>query len=90
MCGISSQLSPVPDSSGKAAGRPALDSPQPAALPGSAEMLSGGPGACVRAGIHVMQADTFDLHSFQTLTGTTFMMLTEPHTPEAADVLRGL
>lgn len=35
-----------------------------------------------------MQADTFDMHSFQTLTGTTFMALTEPHTPEAADILR--
>jgi hypothetical protein len=35
-----------------------------------------------------MQADTFDMHSFQTLTGTTFMMLTEPHTPEAAEILR--
>ena len=39
-------------------------------------------------GIQVMQAETFDMHSFQTLTGTTFMMLTEPHTPEAAEILR--
>lgn len=54
MCGISAQLSPLPDSSG----------------------------------IQVMQAETFDMHSFQTLTGTTFMMLTEPHTAEAADILR--
>ena len=35
-----------------------------------------------------MQADTFDLHSFHTLTGTTFMLLTEPHTPDAAELLR--
>eukprot|EP00887_Chlorella_sp_A99_P007437 scaffold2.g7437.t1 len=42
------------------------------------------------SGIQLMQAETFDMHSFQTLTGTTFMALTEPHTPEAADLLRGL
>ncbi|EFN56460.1 hypothetical protein CHLNCDRAFT_51950 [Chlorella variabilis] len=54
MCGISAQLSPMPDSSG----------------------------------IQLMQADTFDLHSFHTLTGTTFMLLTEPHTPDAAELLR--
>jgi hypothetical protein len=54
MCGISAQLSPVPDSSG----------------------------------IQLLQADTFDLHSFHTLTGTTFMLLTEPHTPDAAELLR--
>ena len=35
------------------------------------------------------QAETFDMHSFQALTGTTFMALTQPHTPEAADMLRG-
>jgi hypothetical protein len=35
-----------------------------------------------------MQADTFDLHSFHTLTGTTFMLLAEPHTPDAAELLR--
>ena len=54
MCGISGQVSPVPDGTG----------------------------------IQLMQADTFDLHSFHTLTGTTFMAVTEPHTPEAAEVLR--
>ena len=36
----------------------------------------------------LMQAETFDLHSFHTLTGTTFMLLTEPHTPDAAELLR--
>ncbi|PSC70888.1 trafficking particle complex subunit 4-like [Micractinium conductrix] len=35
-----------------------------------------------------MQADTFDLHSFHTMTGTTFMLLTEPHTPEVPELLR--
>lgn len=54
MCGISAQLSPVPDGSG----------------------------------IQLLQADTFDLHSFHTPTGTTFMMVAEPNTPEAADMLR--
>ena len=36
----------------------------------------------------LMQADTFDLHSFHTLTGTTFMLLAEPQTPDAAELLR--
>ncbi|KAI3426462.1 hypothetical protein D9Q98_008829 [Chlorella vulgaris] len=40
------------------------------------------------SGIQLMQADTFDLHSFHTLTGTTFMLLTEPHTPDATELLR--
>jgi hypothetical protein len=34
-----------------------------------------------------MHADTFEMHSFQTLTGTTFMMLTEPNTPDVQDIL---
>ena len=40
------------------------------------------------APLQLMQADTFDLHSFHTLTGTTFMLLAEPHTPDAAELLR--
>ena len=36
-----------------------------------------------------MHADTFDLHSYQTLTGTLFMLLTAPGTAYAADTLRG-
>lgn len=40
------------------------------------------------AGIQVLHADGFDLHSFHTLTGTTFMMLTEPNTQEAPGILR--
>lgn len=36
-----------------------------------------------------MHADTFDLHSYQTLTGTLFMLLTAPGTADAADTLRG-
>jgi len=39
-------------------------------------------------GIQAMHADTFDLHSFHTLTGTTFMMVTEPNTPDVIEVLR--
>ena len=38
----------------------------------------------------MLQAETFDMHSFQTRTGTTFLALTEPHTAEAADLLRTL
>ncbi|RMZ56747.1 hypothetical protein APUTEX25_002836 [Auxenochlorella protothecoides] len=41
------------------------------------------------AEIKLMQADNFDLHSFQTLTGTMFMMITQPNTPESAETLRG-
>jgi hypothetical protein len=54
MCGIASQLSPLPDSSGT---------------------LS-------------MRADGFEVHSFQTLTGTTFMAVAEPNTIEAAELLK--
>lgn len=36
----------------------------------------------------LLQADTFDLHSFHTLTGTTFMLLAEPQTPDAVELLR--
>ena len=54
MCGIASQLSPVP---------------------------GGG-------GIQVLHADTFDLHSFHTLTGTTFMMIVEPGTSDCSEILR--
>ncbi|KAI8109719.1 hypothetical protein M9434_000998 [Picochlorum sp. BPE23] len=39
-------------------------------------------------GIHVLKADTFDLHSYQTLTGTTFMMVTSPNYRNAASVLK--
>lgn len=39
-------------------------------------------------GITLMQSDSFDMHSFHTLTGVTFMLLTEPHTPEATEILR--
>lgn len=46
------------------------------------------PSCLLRVALQLMQADTFDLHSFHTLTGTTFMLLTEPHTPDAAELLR--
>ena len=40
------------------------------------------------SGIQLLQAEGFDLHSFHTLTGTTFMMVTEPNTPESAEILK--
>lgn len=40
------------------------------------------------AEIRLLQADTFDLHGFQTLTGTIFIMMTQPGTPDAAETLR--
>lgn len=52
---------------------------------GISGQLSPVPGG---TGIQVLHADTFDLHSFQTLTGTTFMMATEPNTPESPELLR--
>ena len=52
---------------------------------GISAQLSPVPGG---AGIQILQADGFDLHSFHTLTGTTFMMVTEPNTQESAEILR--
>lgn len=37
-------------------------------------------------GIELLKADTFDLHCFQTLTGTKMIMVVEPSTPDV-DVL---
>ena len=57
----------------------------------AANALRALPAACCLlplAPLQLMQADTFDLHSFHTLTGTTFMLLAEPHTPDAAELLR--
>ena len=39
-------------------------------------------------GVHVLKADTFDLHSFQTLTGTTFMMMTSRDYRDAVRLLQ--
>jgi hypothetical protein len=33
------------------------------------------------SGIELLEADTFDLHCFQTLTGTKFILIAEPATP---------
>lgn len=35
-----------------------------------------------------MIADAFDLHCFQTLTGTKFLLVVEPGTPEVEDFLK--
>ena len=39
-------------------------------------------------GEHILRADTFDLYSYQTLTGTTFMMVTSPQYKNAMNVLK--
>jgi trafficking protein particle complex subunit 4 len=52
---------------------------------GIASQLSPTPGG---GGIQVLHAGSFDLHSFHTLTGTTFMMITEPGTQDSPDILR--
>ena len=52
---------------------------------GISAQLSPVPGG---AGIQLLQADGFDLHSFHTLTGTTFMMVTESNTQEATEILK--
>ena len=41
-------------------------------------------------GIEVLFADTFNLHCFQTLTGTKFLMVVKPDTPDVEEVLRTL
>ena len=39
-------------------------------------------------GIDLLLTDTFDLHCFQTLTGTKFLLVVEPRTPDVAELLR--
>lgn len=38
-------------------------------------------------GIELLRADTFDLHCFQTLTGTKFLVVVEPDTPDVDALL---
>lgn len=52
---------------------------------GISAQLSPVPGG---GGITLLQADGFDLHSFHTLTGVTFMMVTEPNTNESTEILK--
>lgn len=40
-------------------------------------------------GVHVLKADTFDLCSFQSLTGVTFMLITSPGYPRPVALLQG-
>lgn len=54
---------------------------------GISSQLSPQPGH-QSGGVHVLQADTFDLFSYQTLTGTTFMMVTSPHHADALHLLK--
>lgn len=39
-------------------------------------------------GIELLRVDTFDLHCFQTLTGTKFLVVVEPDTPDVEALLR--
>ena len=39
-------------------------------------------------GIELLIADNFDLHCFQTLTGTKFLLVVDPGTPEVEDFLK--
>lgn len=39
-------------------------------------------------GIELLQADTFNLHCFQTLTDTKFVLVTDPNTPDVEALLR--
>ena len=40
-------------------------------------------------GVHVLKADTFDLCSYQSLTGVTFMLITSPGYPRSVGLLQG-
>ncbi|KAJ0231450.1 hypothetical protein HA466_0298780 [Hirschfeldia incana] len=40
------------------------------------------------SGIELLQADTFDLHYFQSLPGTKFFVVCEPGTPHLESLLR--
>lgn len=50
-----------------------------------ASQLSPVPGC---SGIDLLTADTFDLHCFQTLTGTKFLLVVDSGTPEIEEFLR--
>uniref|UniRef100_A0A6S8MUJ1 Trafficking protein particle complex subunit n=1 Tax=Dunaliella tertiolecta TaxID=3047 RepID=A0A6S8MUJ1_DUNTE len=39
-------------------------------------------------GVELLEADTFTLHCFQTLTGTKFLLVVEPNTPYVPALLR--
>lgn len=41
-------------------------------------------------GIELLQADTFDLHCFQTLTGTKFLLVAELGTADVPDLLQDM
>ena len=41
-------------------------------------------------GMELLQADSFDLHCFQTLTGTKFLMVAEPNTPDVREMLQDM
>lgn len=49
------------------------------------QQLAPSPGC---AGIDALYADTFTLHCFQTLTGTKFLMVVVPNTPDIDSILR--
>lgn len=49
-----------------------------------AVQLAPAPGC---TGIELLRADTFDLHCFQTLTGTKFLVVVEPDTPDVEALL---
>ena len=40
------------------------------------------------SGIELLEAETFDLHCFQTLTGTKFLLVVEPNSPYIPAVLQ--
>ena len=41
-------------------------------------------------GMELLQADSFDLHCFQTLTGTKFLMVAETNTPDVREMLQDM
>jgi hypothetical protein len=49
--------------------------------------LSPTPGC---TGVELLEADTFDLHCFQSLTGTKFFVATEPGTPGISNLLKNI
>ncbi len=55
----------------------------------SAQLAPDPSNAGIVGGVHVLKADTFDLHSFQSLTGVTFVLITSPGYREAIELLQG-
>ena len=81
---ISAQVSPVGSSSAAGGGGGGEGSSSAGV---SAAATSGPAAAAAGGGAVLLRASTFDLHCFQTLTGTKFLATVSPGAPEVRELL---